>query len=66
MPTDLPVLVGFAPRLMDTQVWGGMNAAYLFGLSQFFMAWAVAGFYIRAAARWDRESDAILKKAGYQ
>lgn len=62
----LPVLVGFAPKFMDRHIWGGMNAAYLFGLSQFFMAWAVAGLYIRAAARWDKQSDAVLRKARHK
>lgn len=50
----LPVLVGYAPRLMDTRVFGGsINLAYLFALSQFFMAWIIAALYVRAAAKWD-------------
>src|SRR4051812_4692208 len=35
----LPVLVGYAPGLMDRKVFGPVNLAYLFALSQFFMAW---------------------------
>ncbi len=31
----LPVLVGFYPKLMSQTVWGDMNWAYLFALSQF-------------------------------
>src|SRR5688572_18348755 len=38
----LPVLVGFWPDLMKKQVWGKLNIAYLFALSQFFMAWIIA------------------------
>lgn len=60
----LPVLVGFAPEFMSREVWGRMNLAYLFALSQFFMAWILAGLYVRIAMRWDREADAVLKKFG--
>ena len=49
----LPVLVGYAPRWMATKVFGVVNVAYLFALSQFFVAWAVAALYVRAAARFD-------------
>ena len=35
----LPVLVGYAPELMSRPVVGKVNIAYLFALSQFFMAW---------------------------
>src|ERR1700694_6061838 len=44
----LPLLVGYAPDLMRTQVFGVVNLAYLFALSQFFMAWIVAWLYVRA------------------
>ncbi len=60
----LPVLVGYAPELMAAPVWGDLNAAYLFALSQFFMAWTLAAIYVRAAMRWDREADGVLKKFG--
>jgi uncharacterized membrane protein (DUF485 family) len=60
----LPLLVGYAPAMMSKPVLGQLNAAYLFALSQFFMAWILAGFYVRAALRWDREAAAILKKFG--
>jgi uncharacterized membrane protein (DUF485 family) len=47
------VLVGFFPVLMMKKVFGEANAAYLFALSQFFVAWGIAWFYTRVAARWD-------------
>ena len=37
----LPVLVGYAPGLMSRRVIGVVNIAYLFALSQFFMAWII-------------------------
>ncbi len=60
----LPVLVGFYPEFMSREVFGSLNLAYLFALSQFFMAWILAGLYVVVARRWDRDSDAVLKKLG--
>jgi uncharacterized membrane protein (DUF485 family) len=59
----LPVLVGYAPRLMDTRVLG-VNLAYLFALSQFFMAWAVAALYVRAAGGWDEVARRVIERLG--
>ncbi|MDX2030190.1 MAG: DUF485 domain-containing protein [Blastocatellia bacterium] len=58
----LPLLVGYAPALMAKKVWGVVNVAYLFALSQFFMAWILAGLYVRAAGRFDEMARNILKK----
>ncbi len=57
----LPVLVGYAPGLMETRVLG-VNLAYLFALSQFFMAWAVAAAYVRAAGGWDEVAHRIIER----
>lgn len=56
----LPVLVGYAPRLMAAKVFGVINVAYLFALSQFFVAWVVAVLYVRAASRFDAMARAIV------
>lgn len=58
----LPALVGYAPRLMEKQVIGVVNIAYLFALSQFFMAWILAAFYMRAASRFDRMAREIIAR----
>lgn len=58
----LPLLVGYAPDLMAKKVAGNINIAYLFALSQFFMAWAIAAIYVRTAARWDRTASEIVNK----
>jgi uncharacterized membrane protein (DUF485 family) len=60
----LPVLVGYARPLMETRVFGVVNLAYLFALSQFFMAWIIAALYMRAAARFDRMSREVIDSAG--
>lgn len=59
----LPILVGYAPRLMTIKVWGDVNLAYLFALSQFFMAWIVAALYVRAGDRFDALSRDIIEAA---
>jgi uncharacterized membrane protein (DUF485 family) len=49
----LPLCVGYAPQFMETKLLGVINLAYLFALSQFFMAWILAALYLRAAGRFD-------------
>jgi uncharacterized membrane protein (DUF485 family) len=58
----LPVLVGYAPGFMGTKV-GFVNLAYLFALSQFFVAWIIAALYVKAANDFDRLAKDILNKA---
>jgi uncharacterized membrane protein (DUF485 family) len=57
----LPVLVGYAPRFMATPVIGPVNIAYLFALSQFFVAWFIAWLYVRAASRFDRMAAKVIE-----
>ncbi len=59
----LPILVGWFPELMKTKVFGPVNVAYLFALSQFFMAWIVAILYVRAANGFDKTVAKILEKS---
>src|SRR5262249_58513327 len=56
----LPALVGYAPGLMSRRVLGVINLAYLFALSQFFMAWIIAALYVRAAGRFDEMARKVL------
>lgn len=60
----LPVLVGYCPSLMERKVIGSINLAYLFALSQFFMAWGIMWLYIRAARRWDAMEHEIISRLG--
>lgn len=64
----LPVLVGYAPAFMSRKVLGPVNLAYLFALSQFFVAWGIAFAYVSAAKRFDKFGAHILetlKREGY-
>ena len=61
----LPILNGVAPELMRTRVIGSINIAYLFALSEFFMAWILAWLYIRRANTvFDRLAEAVRRRAG--
>jgi len=52
----LPLLVGYAPKLMSRRVVGHLTLAYVFALSQFLVGWTIAGLYIKAAADFDQLS----------
>jgi len=56
----LPVSVGYFPAFMSQKVLGPVNIAYLFALSQFFMAWTIAALYVRAAAKFDASAHALV------
>src|SRR5262245_30021283 len=62
----LPILVGYAPKLMAMPVIGPLNLAYLFALSQFFVAWLIAWLYVRAANRFDRMAEKVLEDLARQ
>lgn len=59
----LLVLIWRAPALMSRRVFGVVNIAYVFALSQFFMAWILALLYVRAANRHDRTARDIVADA---
>ncbi len=56
----LPVSVGYLPSLMNKKVLGPVNLAYLFALSQFFVSWAIAWRYVRAAKGFDESANRII------
>lgn len=58
----LPVLVGYFPDLMKRRIWGPVNLAYVFALSQFVMTFALAGLYMRKAAQFDKREHEIVSK----
>ena len=56
----LPILVGYAPNFMSKKI-GPVNLAYLFALSQFFMAWALAALYVQSAKTFDKYGRHIME-----
>jgi len=61
----LPISVGYFPQFMDKRV-GPVNLAYLFALSQFFVAWLIAWLYVRAARRFDEYGSRIIQNLAKQ
>jgi uncharacterized membrane protein (DUF485 family) len=59
----LPILIGYARPFMEKRVFGPVNLAYLFALSQFFMAWIIAALYVRAAARFDKMAADVVSQS---
>ena len=59
----LPLSVGYLPQIMNQKVTGSINLAYWFALSQFFVAWIIAGVYARYANRhFDPIAERIRKE----
>ena len=58
----LPIMVGYFPDFMSRKVWGQVNIAYLFALSQFFVAWIIAYLYVRAARKFDDYGARIMQR----
>ena len=52
----LPIGAAYFPELCRIKVWGPVNVGILFALSEFIVAWAIAGIY---AWRANREFDAM-------
>ena len=57
----LPISVGYFPAFMQRKIWGPVNIAYLFALSQFLVAWLIAYLYVRAARRFDAYGETVSK-----
>jgi uncharacterized membrane protein (DUF485 family) len=62
----LPVLVGYAPRLMSARVVGTVTVAYLFALSQFVVGWTIACLYLKASSRFDELVKDVLTQNGFE
>jgi uncharacterized membrane protein (DUF485 family) len=59
----LPILIGYAPKLMSTPIVGPVTAAYAFALSQFLVGWLIAALYLRASKKFDRLAKEILAQS---
>jgi uncharacterized membrane protein (DUF485 family) len=47
--------------MMKKPVIGPVNVAYLFALSQFFMAWIIAFVYVRKAGQWYKQAKQVIE-----
>lgn len=48
----LPVLTGFT-TVLDVEVIGAINLAYIYAFAQFAMTWILMHVYLSRANRWD-------------
>src|SRR5271154_5151451 len=62
----LPVLVGYAPRLMSASVVGTVTVAYLFALSHFVVGWTIACLYLKASSRFNELVKDVLKQNAFE
>jgi uncharacterized membrane protein (DUF485 family) len=63
---SLPILIGYAPKLMSTPILGAFTAAYAFALSQFLVGWLIAALYLRASKKFDRLAKEIRAQSTNQ
>ena len=49
----MPVLAEFT-TVLDGQVVGALNWAYVYGFAQFLMTWILMHMYVRRAKKWDK------------
>ncbi len=60
----LPIGSAFFQELFKLKVWGPLNVGIVFALSQFIVAWAIAGIYARRANReFDAMAEEIIRDA---
>jgi uncharacterized membrane protein (DUF485 family) len=60
----LPIGSAYFQELFKLKVWGPLNVGIVFALSQFIVAWAIAGIYARRANReFDAMAEEIIRDA---
>jgi uncharacterized membrane protein (DUF485 family) len=60
----LPIGAAYYQDLFKTQVWGPVNVGILFALSEFIVAWTIAGVYAqRANKQFDAMAAEIIRDA---
>lgn len=60
----LPIGAAYLPELFKIKVWGVVNVAILFALSEFVVAWVIAFFYAKKAnAQFDALAREIIDDA---
>ena len=52
-----------AKSTQDLEIMVAAIQAYVFALSQFFMAWILAALYLRAAGRFDEMAKEVVNKS---
>lgn len=58
----LPIGAAYFTDLFRVKVWGVINFGYIFALSQFVVAWAIAFIYARKAAKFDAMAEELVRE----
>jgi uncharacterized membrane protein (DUF485 family) len=59
----LPIGAAWFTDIYKIKVWGPINVGLVFALSQFVVAWGIAGFYSVKAAQFDKLAEEIARDA---
>ena len=57
-----PLMAGYAKPLMSHFLFGNITFGYLYGLTFYFVAWALAGIYVVKAKSFDKKVEEITEK----
>ncbi|USG63305.1 DUF485 domain-containing protein [Brevibacillus ruminantium] len=58
----LPLMAGYAKGLMGHFVFSNITFGYLFGISYYLVAWALAFVYVVKARKFDQKAKEIVSK----
>lgn len=59
----LPIGAAYFQELFKTKVFGVVNFGILFALSQFIVAWGIAGYYTAKAKEYDAMAQELIDDA---
>ena len=56
----LPVMTSYFPSVVNVRAVGAITWAWLFAFSQFVMIWTLCALYVKKAATFDADAEAVL------
>lgn len=59
-----PLMAGYAKPLMVKFIFGNLTFGYLYGLTFYIIAWALAAIYVVKAKSFDKQAEKIVQKYG--
>ncbi|MBM7717463.1 DUF485 domain-containing protein [Siminovitchia sp. FSL H7-0308] len=63
---SFPLMAAYAKPLMSKFLFGNITFGYLFGVSLYFVAWALAFVYFLKAKGFDQKAKALVEKYRHQ
>ena len=56
----LPVMTSYFPSVMNVPAVGAITWAWLFAFAQFVMIWTLCALYVKKAASFDADAEAVI------